>query len=156
MYLISVILGLAMQASPAIPSGAVKGEISVKTGHDQLASSTSTVEARCDGLELRIATETKGGSSTANRFSVPTIALNGRMLPIQGTALSEALGRGPGLKKYVAFCGRPKNAIFVRYYSISKPNGIITFSVGSFTVSRDGGTIFHGEEQVPSEDFWFG
>lgn len=149
MYLTGVMLAFLMQASAAVPSEATKGEISVKTGQDQLAPSTSTVTATCGDLELQITAE--AASSTR-----PTITLNGRLLSLQGTALAEALARGPGLKKYVAFCGRPKNAIFVRYYSISKPNGSITFSVGSFTVSKDSGTTFHGEEQVAPEDFWFG
>lgn len=153
---IGMIIALSMQASAGNIDQA-KGDISVSTGQDERAASISTFTAKCGDLELQISAgygeSPRGGPA---RRLTPSIAMNGRVLPIEGTALAQTLGRDRRLSKYDAYCGRPKNAIFVRYYAISREKRDPAYLIGSFTVARGGGTIFHGETRVALEDFWFG
>lgn len=153
--LIGVLLALSGQnAVPAKPTGGIGEDVTVSTGQDVRAASSSSIVARCGTLELQIASEAAGGAG--RNMPATNLKLNGRALAIQGTALHEVLQRGDGLRKFVAFCGQSRAEIRMRVYSVRKPGDRIIYSVGSFTVNEAGGTTFHGEEQVSAEDFWFG
>ena len=153
--LISALLALANQSAvPGQASGGSKGDITVSTGPDVKAGFSSSITARCGSLELQITSEAAGG--TARQSPSTKISLNGRAISVEGTALSEILQRGDGLRKFVPFCEGSPRAIRVRIYSVRKPAGQIIYSVGSFIVEEGGATSFHGEEQVSPEDFWFG
>lgn len=153
--LISVLLALSGQgAVPVTPKGSSGSDVTVSTGQDARAASSSSILTRCGDLELRITSESVGG--TGREMPVTKLSLNRTALPIQSTALSAVLERGDGLRKFVIFCGEAREEIRVRIYSVRKRDNTIIFSVGSFTVKAGGGTIFHGEDEVSPEDFWFG
>jgi len=153
--LISVLLALSSQnAVPGAPNGNSGSDITVSTGRDARAASSSSILERCGDLELRITSEAPGG--TGREIPVTKLSLNRTALPIQSTALSEVLQRGDGLRKFVAFCREAREEIRVRVYSVRKLGDRIIYSVGSFTVKAGGGTTFHGEEEVSPKDFWFG
>lgn len=153
--LISVLLALSSQnAAPGAPNGSSGSDITVSTGRDARAASSSSILERCGDLELQITSEAAGG--TGRQIPATKLSLNRTPLPIESTALSEVLQRGDGLRKFVAFCREAREEIRVRVYSVRKLGDRIIYSVGSFTVKAGGGTTFHGEEEVSPEDFWFG
>lgn len=155
MILLSTVIALsALSPVSTTPNEVVRRDISVSTGPDERARASLTVLARCGKTELRITSQSDGGTGPNNPST--KLTLDGKTLAIQGTALADVLRRGNGMRRYVPFCERSNAAIKIRFYSVTRPGNRIIYSVGSFTVNGDGGTTFHGEEQVSPEDFWLG
>lgn len=156
-YLAPICVVVAMGAASVSLSSAQTGDIVASTGQDERAASITTMTATCGDMNLKVIAGYDDNVSPApHRFIAPSIEMNGRPLAIEGSALAAALGRRHSLVKYAPYCGRPADAVYVRYYSISKAGDAIVYRVGSFTVRKSGGSEFHGEEQVPPGDFWFG